>query len=87
MKSIENNKISADIKKKALADQAKLKIDSDKIVAEQKAQKTIGDNKKLLDAIAKRLIEVETMERPEFEELLKMHGVEPKRKLDIEHQS
>lgn len=54
--------------------------------AEEKAKTTIEANKKLLDAIAQRLMEVETMERDEFELLLKAHGVTPKKKLDIEHQ-
>lgn len=55
--------------------------------AEEKAKTTIEANKKLLDAIAQRLMEVETMERDEFEMLLKVHGVIPKKKLDIEHQA
>lgn len=54
--------------------------------AQTKATETIQANKGLLDAIAKRLMEVETMERDEFETLLKAHGVTPKKKLDIEHQ-
>ena len=54
--------------------------------AEEKAKTTIEANKKLLEAIATRLMEVETMERDEFEILLKAHGVTPKKKLDIEHQ-
>ena len=37
-------------------------------------------------AIAEKLIEVETLERDEFEKLLIAHGVTPKKKLDIEHQ-
>lgn len=55
--------------------------------AMDKAEKTISENKKLLDVIAKRLIEVETIERAEFEDLLKANGVTPKAKLDIEHQT
>lgn len=55
--------------------------------AEEKAKTTIEANKKLLDAIAQRLMEVETLERDEFEMLLKVHGVTPKKKLDIEHQA
>ncbi len=54
--------------------------------AEEKAKTTIEANKKLLDAIAKRLMETETMERDEFETLLVAHGVTVKKKLDIEHQ-
>lgn len=51
----------------------------------EKAKVTIANNKPLLDAIAQRLIEVETIERPEFETFLIAHGVVPKKKLDIEH--
>jgi cell division protease FtsH len=51
----------------------------------EKAKNTISENRALLDTIAKRLIEVETMERAEFEVLLVSHGVVPKKKLDIEH--
>jgi hypothetical protein len=41
----------------------------------------------LLDAIAERLIEVENIERDEFEKILIANGVTPKRKMDIEHQA
>ncbi len=51
-----------------------------------KAEKIIKKHKKLLDAIAKRLIEVETIEREEFDNILIAHGIAPKKKLDIEHQ-
>ncbi len=54
--------------------------------AHSKAEKVITENRKLLDAIAKRLIEKETIERAEFETILVAHGVTPKQKLDIEHQ-
>jgi cell division protease FtsH len=55
--------------------------------AEAKAHTIISENKKLLDAIAKRLIEVETIERAEFETILVANGVTPKQKMDIEHQA
>lgn len=54
--------------------------------AYDKAQKIITDHRKLLDAISVRLIEVETIERDEFEKILIANGVTPKKKLDIEHQ-
>ena len=54
--------------------------------AHAKAERTIRENRSLLDAIAKRLIEKETIERAEFETILVAHGVTPKQKLDIEHQ-
>jgi ATP-dependent Zn protease len=47
----------------------------------------IKEHRKLLDAIAKTLIEVETIERDAFEKILVAHGVVPKRKKDIEHQA
>lgn len=55
--------------------------------AHEKAHKTIVENRKLLDAIAKRLIETETIERAEFETILVANGITPKKKLDIEHQA
>jgi cell division protease FtsH len=54
--------------------------------AHEKAHRVITENRKLLDAIAKRLIEVETIERADFENILVANGVTPKKKLDIEHQ-
>lgn len=50
-----------------------------------RAKQLISENKKLLDVIAKRLIEAETIEREEFEQILIANGVELKRKKDIEH--
>jgi len=52
----------------------------------QKVEKIIKEHKKVLNAIAARLVEVETIEQKEFEELLVAHGIKPKRKKDIEHQ-
>lgn len=54
--------------------------------AYEKAVKIITENKNLLDAIANKLMEVETIEKADFETLLIAHGVVPKKKLDIEHQ-
>lgn len=54
--------------------------------AREKAHNTIAENRKLLEAIAKRLMETETIERAEFETILVAHGVTPKQKMDIEHQ-
>jgi len=54
--------------------------------AHEKAERVITVNRGLLDAIAKRLIETETIERAEFETILITHGITPKKKLDIEHQ-
>ena len=54
--------------------------------AMKKAEKIIKDHKKVLDAIARKLIEVETIEQKEFEEILVAHSITPKKKKDIEHQ-
>lgn len=51
-----------------------------------RAEKVVTEHKAALDAIAKRLIEVETIERDEYEKIIIAHGIQPKKKLDIEHQ-
>ncbi|HEY9480707.1 MAG TPA: ATP-dependent zinc metalloprotease FtsH [Candidatus Paceibacterota bacterium] len=51
-----------------------------------RAEETVKKHQKLLDAIAERLMETETIEREEFEQILVANGVVPKRKKDIEHQ-
>lgn len=42
----------------------------------EKARSILTENRKALEAIAKRLVEVETLEREEYEEILKAEGVE-----------
>jgi cell division protease FtsH len=54
--------------------------------AYKRAEDVITKHRPLLDAIAKRLVEKETIERAEFETILIANGVTPKKKLDIEHQ-
>ncbi len=54
--------------------------------AHRRAEEVIVANRKLLDAIAATLIDVETIERDDFEKILVAHGVTPKKKQDIEHQ-
>lgn len=44
------------------------------------ATKTLIDNRSALEGLAKKLSEVETLERAEFEEELKKHGITPKKK-------
>ena len=43
----------------------------------------LAENKKALNAIAKKLIEVETLEQDEYEKIIIAHGIMPKKK-DIE---
>ncbi len=52
----------------------------------KKTEEIIIKHRALLDVIAKRLIDVETIERDEFEQILVANGVTPKKKMDIEHQ-
>lgn len=73
------------------SDEVGAKIDAEvsQIIVDgmKRATKVIEKHRKTLDAIAKRLIEVETIEQKEFEEILIAHGIKPKRKKDIEHQA
>lgn len=70
----------------------KVNAEIDKEVSEimdsnmKRAEQIIKDHRKALDAIAKKLIETETIERVEFEKLLVANGITPKKKEDIEHQ-
>lgn len=51
-----------------------------------KALKIITDYRKVLNVIAETLVEKETIEREDFEDLLIANGITPKAKKDIEHQ-
>lgn len=53
--------------------------------AHRKAENILTEHRKVLDAIAQKLVEVETLERDEFEKLLIANGVTPKKKEDTEH--
>ncbi len=48
-----------------------------------RATKVLSDHKPALDAIAARLIEAETLEQPEYEEIIKAHGIALKKREDI----
>ncbi|HVX91449.1 MAG TPA: ATP-dependent zinc metalloprotease FtsH [Candidatus Paceibacterota bacterium] len=47
--------------------------------ARVRATKVLKDHRKALDSIAKKLVEVETIEREDFEKLLLLNGIEPKK--------
>jgi cell division protease FtsH len=47
--------------------------------AKKTAKQALTEHRDLLDDIAERLIEQETIERDNFEEILRSHGVTPKR--------
>ena len=73
-----------------ISQEVSAKIDSEvKSIIEGARKKAVGvlqKHRKALDTIAKKLIEVETIEREEFEKLLIANGITPKKKEDIEHQ-
>ena len=48
-----------------------------------RATKVLTDHRKALDDIADRLCDVETLEQPQYEEILKAHGIKLKKKEDI----
>lgn len=50
--------------------------------ARTRATEVLTTHRKALDAIAQRLIEVETLERDEFEKVLIVNGIEPKKRED-----
>ena len=54
--------------------------------ARSRAEEIIKEHRKALDTVAERLIEVETIERDEYEKIIIAHGIIPKKKQDIEHQ-
>jgi len=49
-----------------------------------RAKEVITTHRKALDAIAKKLVEVETLERDAFEQILILHGIEPKKREEEE---
>ncbi len=55
--------------------------------AYKKAEEIVTHHRPALDAIARRLIDIENLERDEYESIIIAHGIQPKKKLDIEHQS
>ena len=59
-----------------------------KIISEayKRAEQILNKYRPALDAIAQKLIEVETLEQAEYEKVIIAHGIVPKKKKDIEHQ-
>ena len=75
-KGVESNEYSEQVG--ALIDEEVSKIMRE---AFARAEKIVIEHRVLLDSIAKRLIEAETIERDEFEAMLVANGIQPKRKL------
>ena len=61
---------------------AEVDAEVERIVNEayKKAEDIITEKRSALNAIAGRLVEVETLEREEFEQILILHGIAPKKK-------
>ncbi len=78
--AFENSSDSSPVKK--YSPQVAKDIDSEvsRIIDEamERARKILTEHKPALEAISKKLLEVETLERDEYEALLKQHGVEIK---------
>jgi cell division protease FtsH len=75
------------VNEKEYSEQVGALIDTEvsKIMKEaySKAEKIITEHRPLLDIIAKRLIETETIERDEFEKILVANGIQPKKKEEV----
>ena len=72
---IEDSKYSEAISAKIDAEVSKIMKD-----AFAQAREVLTTHRKVLDAIAHKLIEVETLEQPEYEDIIKVHGIMPKKK-------
>ncbi len=61
---------------------AKIDAEVSRIMDEalEKAKDVLTTHRKALEVMSEKLIEVETLERKEFEDLLILHGIEPKKK-------
>ncbi len=54
--------------------------------AHKRATQVLTEHRKALDAIAAKLVEVETLERDDFEQILILHGIEPKKATEDDEQ-
>ena len=74
----------SDTKDKEHSESLAQRVDSEvsRILSEglKTAEKVLKENKKALDAIAKKLMEVETLEQEDYEKIIIAHGIEPKAK-------
>lgn len=67
----------------ALRDRIDVEVEKIMKSSYKRAQTLITENKIILDAIADKLVEVETLEQSEYNEIIRAHGVEPKVKKEI----
>ncbi len=79
------------VEDKAYSEKVSADVDSEvaRIMSEgyNKAHDIVTVHRAALNAIAARLIEAETIERDDYEKIIIAHGIQPKKKLDIEHQT
>ncbi len=79
--------IGRGVGKKEYSEKMSAEIDSEvsRIIdeAHSRASQVLNEHKKALDGIADKLIEVETLEQVDFEKLLILHGIEPKKLEEI----
>ncbi len=80
-RGVEEREYSEDVGKLIDSEVSKIMMDAFK-----KTETIITEKRSILDAIAKELIEAETLEREAFEKILIANGIIPKKKKDIEHQ-
>lgn len=66
------------------ATHAKVNAEVKRIMDENlvRAEKVLHDHRKVLDAIAEKLMEVETLEQADYEDIIKAHGIKLKKKED-----
>ncbi|KKW05547.1 MAG: ATP-dependent zinc metalloprotease FtsH [Candidatus Kaiserbacteria bacterium GW2011_GWC2_49_12] len=81
LEGVESNEQSEEVAARVDAEVKKIIEGAHKI-----AEAVLKKHRKVLDAIAKKLIEVENLERDDFEKILIANGITPKKKEDIEHQ-
>lgn len=74
-RGVEDHEYSEAVSAKIDAEVSKIMND-----AFARARTVLTDKRAALDAIAQKLIEVETLEQPAYEDIIKMHGIMPKKK-------
>lgn len=77
-RGVEDHEYSEAVSAKIDAEVSKIMND-----AFARARTVLTDKRPALDAIAKKLIEVETLEQPAYEDIIKMHGIVPRKKEEI----
>jgi cell division protease FtsH len=74
-RNVEGNEYSEDMSAKVDGEVARIMKQ-----AYEKAEKIVNEKRPALDAIAKRLIEVEVLEQEEYDKIIIAHGIQPKKR-------